>query len=145
MGTVVGGGGGRLWSGSTTDSGDTDTPFAISSLGGDPARKGVPDAGVVGPEEESSLFSLSSCNCSSSDARSSSSSNTGSLVVSGTSSWCDSELPDTLKGFFTEGESESEKSHESKVSWDVDEGRLRSSWRWTRGGSPSKIRLIGNR
>lgn len=82
--------------------------------------------GVDGPEEESSLFPLSSCNCPFSDTRSSSNSNTGS-VVCGRSSGCDNELLDALRDLFAESESVLEKSHESMVLWNVDESRLRRS------------------
>lgn len=96
-------------------SGDMDkTRFAGSSLGGDdsPARTGVVGPGVDRPEEDSSLFSLSSCPWPFPFTRSSSSSNTGSVVCDA-SSGCGNELRD--RGRFTESESVLEKSQESKV------------------------------
>ena len=66
--------------------------------------------GVGGPEEESSLFSLSSRACTFSTVLSSSSSNTGSVASSG----CN-ELRDTLTDRFPESEGVLEKSHESMV------------------------------
>lgn len=110
--------------------GDTDiTRFGGSSLGGDdnPAKTGVvADWGVDDPEEESSLFSLSPCNFPFSDARSSSSSSTGS-VGCGRSSGCDNELLDTLRDPFVDCGSVVEKSHESRVLRDADEARLSRS------------------
>ena len=70
--------------------------------------------GVDGPEEDSSLFSLSSGTCTRSVVRSSSNSNTGS-VVCGVSSGCVEELRDTLSDRFPASEGVLEKSHESKV------------------------------
>ena len=128
MGAVVGGG--LYWRSDFGPSpGDADnTRCAGSSLGGDdnPARTGVVAAGVHGPGEESSLLSPSSCDCPLSDARSSSSSNTGSGVC-GTSSECNNEVWDGLSDLLTESESVLEKSHESMVLWNVDERRLRRS------------------
>lgn len=144
MGAEVGGGGlcPRPNLGPSSDNMDA-TRFASSPLGGDdnPVRTGVVGEGVDGPGEDSSLFSLSPCNCPFSVTRSSSSSNTGS-VVCGTSSECDNELRDMLRGLFTEIESVLEKSHESNVSWNVDEARFRRSWRCVRGGiAPDKIKV----
>lgn len=119
----------------TSLGGTGETGSGSSFFGGDdnPASTGVVGPGVGGPEDDSSL---SSCGRPLSVARSSSSSNTGS-VVCGTSSGRANELLETLEGLFMECESEIEKSHESIVLWNVDDARLSRSWRCVRGGSDS--------
>lgn len=117
--------GGELYRGSGFDP----PSMGVSFLGGEdiPVRTGVAADGVDGPEEESSLFSLSPWDSSFSLTRSSSSSNTGS-VVCGRSSWCDNELLDMLRDLLAEsGRVLVEKSHESKVLWDAEEVRLSRS------------------
>lgn len=92
----------------------------------------VAGLGVDGPEEDSSLLPLSSCPWPFLFARSSSSSNTGSAVCGASSG------RGNARDRFVEAESVVEKSHESKVSRNVDEARLRRSWRCVRGGSASR-------
>lgn len=144
IGAVLGVGGLYPWTGFGPSSGETHTTrFAASVFFRDdnPARTGVVGPGVGGPEDDSSL---SSCACPLPVPLSSSSSNTGSDLCI-TSSGSVGELWVTLEGRFADNGGVYEKSHESIVSWKVDDARLRRSWRCVSGGRDSDKIVFNDR